>query len=78
MSFEMALFAALGTVIGIPAAFYGLGELLTWLDCRSVPRRKSREIRAAISQRKSAVAPGMVAMMCRAGEASSEMKRRNF
>ena len=36
MSFEMALFAALLTVIGIPAVIYGLGELLT-----SLPRARS-------------------------------------
>lgn len=43
MSFEMALFAALLTVIGIPAVIYGLGELLTSLDCRTAPRQKRRE-----------------------------------
>ncbi len=74
MSFEMALFAALLTVIGIPAVIYGLGELLTSLDCRTAPRQK---IRAAMVQRKSPVTPGMTAMMCRAG-AASEMRRRNF
>lgn len=77
MSFEMALLAALGTVIGIPAAIYGIGELLTSLDCRTVSRQQRREIRAAFSQRKSPVTPGMTAMMCRAG-AASEMRRRNF
>ena len=76
MSFEMALFAVLGTVIGIPAVIYGLGELLTSLDCRTVSRQKRREIRAALSQRPSPVTPGMVGMMCRAGEASA--KRRVF
>lgn len=77
MSFEQALFAALLTVIGIPAVIYGLGELLTSLDCRTAPRQKRREIRAAMVQRKSPVTPGMTAMMCRAG-AASEMRRRNF
>ena len=76
MSFEMALFAALLTVIGIPAVIYGLGELLTSLDCRTAPRQKRREIRAAMVQRKSPFTPGMTAMMCRAG-AASEMRRRN-
>nr|DAE34006.1 MAG TPA: Multidrug efflux pump subunit AcrB transporter, Multidrug efflux pump [Caudoviricetes sp.] len=77
MSFEMALFAALLTVIGIPAVIYGLGELLTSLDCRTAPRQKRREIRAAMAQQPSPVTPGMTAMMCRAG-AASEMRRRNF
>lgn len=77
MSFEMALFAALLTVIGIPAVIYGLGELLTSLDCRTAPRQKRREIRAAMAQQPSLVTPGMTAMMCRAG-AASEMRRRNF
>jgi len=77
MSFEMALFAALLTVIGIPAVIYGLGELLTSLDCRTAPRQKRREIHAAMAQQPSPVTPGMTAMMCRAG-AASEMRRRNF
>ena len=77
MSFEMALLAALGTVIGIPAAIYGIGELLTSLDCRTASRQKRREIRAAMAQQPSPVTPGMTAMMCRAG-AASEMRRRNF
>lgn len=77
MSFEMALLAALGTLIGIPAAIYGIGELLTSLDCRTAPRQKRREIRAAMAQQPSPVTPGMTAMMCRAG-AASEMRRRNF
>lgn len=77
MSFEMALFAALLTVIGIPAAIYGIGELLTSLDCRTVSRQQRREIRAAMAQQPSPVTPGMTAMMCRAG-AASEMRRRNF
>ena len=77
MSFEMALFAALLTGVGIAAVIYGLGELLTSLDCRTAPRQKRREIRAAMVQRKSPVTPGMTAMMCRAG-AASEMRRRNF
>ena len=77
MSFEMALFAALLTVIGIPEVIYGLGELLPSLDCRTAPRQTSPEIRAAMVQRKSPVTPGMTAMMCRAG-AASEMRRRNF
>lgn len=77
MSFEMALLAALGTVIGIPAAIYGIGELLTSLDCRTASRQKRREIHAAMAQQPSPVTPGMTAMMCRAG-AASEMRRRNF
>ena len=77
MSFEMALLAAFGTVIGIPAVIYGIGELLTSLDCRTVSRQKRREMRAALSQRKSPVTPGMTALMCRAGETSG-MRRRNF
>ena len=76
MSFEQALFAVLGVFFGIPAAFYGLGELLVSLDCRTVSRKKRREIRAAMAQQKSPVTPGMVAMMCRAGETSG--KRRGF
>ena len=77
MSFEQALFAALGTLIGIPAAIHALTELLVSLDCRTASRQKRREIRAAMAQRKSPVTPGMTAMMCRAG-AASEMRRRNF
>lgn len=77
MSFEMALFAALLTVIGIPAVIYGLGELLVSLDCRTASRQKRREIHAAMAQQPSPVTPGMVGMMCRAG-AASEMRRRNF
>lgn len=77
MSFEMALLAAFATLIGIPAAIHALTELLTSLDCRTAPRQKRREIRAAMVQRKSPVTPGMTAMMCRAG-AASEMRRRNF
>lgn len=65
MSFEMALFAALLTVIGIPAVIYGLGELLVSLDCRTASRQKRREIRAAMAQQPSPVTPGMTAMMCR-------------
>lgn len=77
MSFEQALFAALGTVIGIPAAIHALTELLVSLDCRTASRQKRREIHAAMAQQPSPVTPGMVGMMCRAG-AASEMKRRNF
>lgn len=77
MSFEQALFAALGTVIGIPAAIHALTELLVSLDCRTASRQKRREIRAAMAQQPSPVTPGMVGMMCRAG-AASEMRRRNF
>lgn len=75
MSFEMALFAALLTVIGIPAVIYGLGELLTSLDCRTASRQKRREIRAAMVQRKSPVTPGMTAMMCRAFQSTFPYKR---
>ena len=50
MSFEQALFAALGTLIGIPAAIHALGELLVSLDCRTASRQKRREIRAAMAQ----------------------------
>lgn len=77
MSFEQALLAAFATLIGIPAAIHALTELLVSLDCRTAPRQKRREIRAAMVQRKSPVTPGMTAMMCRAG-AASEMRRRNF
>lgn len=77
MSFEQALFAALGTLIGIPAAIHALGELLVSLDCRTASRQKRREIHAAMAQQPSPVTPGMVGMMCRAGTAS-EMRRRNF
>lgn len=77
MSFEQALFAALGTLIGIPAAIHALTELLVSLDCRTASRQKRREIRAAMAQQPSPVTPGMVGMMCRAG-AASEMRRRNF
>lgn len=77
MSFEMALLAAFGTLIGIPAAIHALGELLVSLDCRTASRQKRREIRAAMAQQPSPVTPGMVGMMCRAG-AASEMRRRNF
>ncbi len=77
MSFEQALFAALGTVIGIPAAIHALTELLVSLDCRTASRQKRREIHAAMAQQPSPVTPGMVGMMCRAG-AASEMRRRNF
>lgn len=66
MSFEQALFAVLGVFFGIPAAIHALGELLVSLDCRTVSRQKRREIRAALSQQKSPVTPGMVAMMSRA------------
>lgn len=77
MRFEQALFAALGTVIGIPAAIHALTELLVSLDCRTASRQKRREIHAAMAQQPSPVTPGMVGMMCRAG-AASEMRRRNF
>ncbi len=77
MSFEQALFAALGTVIGIPAAIHALTELLVSLDCRTASRQKRREIHAAMAQQPSPVTPSMVGMMCRAG-AASEMRRRNF
>lgn len=77
MSFEQALFAALGTVIGIPSAIHALTELLVSLDCRTASRQKRREIHAAMAQQPSPVTPGMVGMMCRAG-AASEMRRRNF
>lgn len=75
MSFEMALLAAFATLIGIPAAIHALGELLVSLDCRTAPRQKRREIRAAMAQQPSPVTPGMTAMMCRAFQSTSPYKR---